>query len=360
MFLDKRQPSVSIIVPAYKEAENISALIVRIEKLICQSEIKAELIIVDDNSQDGTEALVAQLGKKWVKLIIRREKRDLSRAVLRGIEQAQNEICVVMDADLSHPPEAIPQMVTCLKGGCDFVVGSRYVRGGSTDAEWGLFRFLNSYFATLLARPLIKVKDPMSGFLCFWRKIYQETGNLNPIGYKIGLELLVKSGCKKVCEIPIHFKERELGKSKLSLKVQLQYLRHVYELFVYKYKNFAYFTLFSLVGASGVLVNLAILTLLLWAGIPVRVALVLAILISMISNFILNRHFTFFHSRHKKVIPQLQGFLLVSFLGACLNYLVALWLLDIVPGLFPQVAALGGIAVAAVFNFILSRYWVFR
>lgn len=236
MHTKKENPTVSIIVPTYKEAGNITYLVGRIENIIQQYKFKTELIIVDDDSRDGIQRIVAELNKSWINLIVRKKQKDLSRAVLEGINCAKGQICVIMDADLSHPPEAIPQMVKRLKEGCDFVIGSRYVKGGSTDIKRGLFRFLNSYFATLLARPFTKAKDPMSGFFCFWRRQIQKANQLDPVGYKIGLELLVKCRCKRICELPIHFTKRKFGKSKLNLNIQLQYLKHIYKLLVYKYK----------------------------------------------------------------------------------------------------------------------------
>src|SRR5690349_15415001 len=107
-----------------------------------------------------------------------------------------------MDADLSHPPEALPGMLTKLREGADFVLGSRYVRGGTTSDDWGVLRWLNSRVATWLARPLTSVRDPMSGFFALRRSTFEAGREFNPIGYKIGLELIVKCGCERVVEVP--------------------------------------------------------------------------------------------------------------------------------------------------------------
>src|SRR5262249_14226205 len=148
--------------------------------------------LMDDNSRDGTEEAVAQLHRDWVRLIVRTHDRGLSPAVLDGLRAARHNVFVVMDADLSHPPEKIPELVRALQDGADFVIGSRYVAGGTTDAEWGLFRWLNSRVATLLAWPLTSARDPMAGFFALTRPTFERgQGALNPIGYKIGLELLV-------------------------------------------------------------------------------------------------------------------------------------------------------------------------
>ncbi len=231
----KTYPSVSVVVPTYYEAENIPLLVDRLDAVRRGSRLRMELLIVDDNSQDGTPRVVEGLGKDWVRLIVRTRDKGLSRAVVEGIGAAANEVVVVMDADLSHPPEKIPEMLDRLEGGADFVIGSRYVKGGTQDTEWGFFRWLNSKVATLLSRPFTRVKDPMSGFFAFRKEFLQRAAPLNPVGYKIGLELIVKGGFERVEEIPIHFSQRKFGESKLSLKEQLLYLRHLGRLFAFKF-----------------------------------------------------------------------------------------------------------------------------
>jgi dolichol-phosphate mannosyltransferase len=229
-------PTLSIIVPTYKEVENLPLLIERIEQVRDAQGLTLELLVMDDDSQDGTEKMIATLNKPWVRLFVRKANRGLSLAVVEGLHLARNEVLLVMDADLSHPPEKIPEMLAMLGPDCDFVVGSRYVPGASTDAEWGVFRWLNSKVATLMARPLTNLKDPMAGFFALKRSTFEQgQDTLNPIGYKIGLELLVKCNCKKVREIPIHFEDRKLGHSKLSVKEQIKYLQHLRRLMVYRY-----------------------------------------------------------------------------------------------------------------------------
>lgn len=227
-------PSVSIIVPTYREVESLPYLIDRIDRLR-QSELKTlELVIVDDDSKDGTSELVAHRAQSWVRLFVRTEDRGLSKAVLFGLRQAQNEMLVVMDADLSHPPEVIPTMVEALTQGADFVIGSRYVTGGSTADSWGVLRWINSKVATLLARPLTSITDPMSGFFALSQATFARAERPNPLGYKIGLELLVRCRCRHVREIPIHFSNRLHGESKLTVEQQLLYLRHLARLYAFK------------------------------------------------------------------------------------------------------------------------------
>jgi dolichol-phosphate mannosyltransferase len=200
-------PSTSIVVPTFREVEALPELIDRVGSVRAANGSIEELVIVDDDSRDGTEALIAARPEPWLKLIVRKEDRGLSQAVLAGLRAARGDLLVVMDADLSHPPEVIADMQGEILAGADFVVGSRYVPGGTTADDWGFFRFLNSQIATALARPL---------------------------GYKIGLELLVRCGCENVREIPIHFANRTRGESKLTVEQQLLYVRHLIRLYRFK------------------------------------------------------------------------------------------------------------------------------
>lgn len=227
-------PQVSIVVPTFREAESLPELIARISRLREHEPSVAELIIVDDDSRDGTEELMARRQEPWLKLIVRKRDRGLSQSVLEGLRAARGDILVVMDADLSHPPEAIPSMLAAIAAGADFVVGSRYVEGGSTADSWGALRWINSQVATLLARPLTTISDPMSGFFALPRSVFERAEKPSPLGYKIGLELIVRCRCRNVQEVPIHFANRAHGESKLTVREQLLYLRHLTRLYRFK------------------------------------------------------------------------------------------------------------------------------
>lgn len=227
-------PATSIVVPTFREVEALPELIDRVAQVKAEHESIQELIVVDDDSRDGTEELFAKRPEPWLKLIVRKQDRGLSQAVLAGLRAARGDILVVMDADLSHPPEIIARMQQAIVDGADFVVGSRYVPGASTAEDWGLFRFLNSRVATLLARPLTTISDPMSGFFAMPRAVFERADEPSPLGYKIGLELLVRCHCQHIREIPIHFANRTRGESKLTAKQQLLYVRHLARLYRYK------------------------------------------------------------------------------------------------------------------------------
>lgn len=228
---------VSIVIPTYHEAENIPLLVPRVTQAMTAAGLRHEIILVDDASYDGSVEAVTNLADQGlpVRIIVRENERGLSTAVLRGFDESTGAFLVCMDADLSHPPEAIPEMIALLGDSkADFVLASRFCAGGSTDAEWGLFRWLNSQVAKALAWPLSRLTDPMSGFFALSAETYQSATKLDPIGYKIALELIIKCDCRTIREVPIHFADRTRGQSKLNVTEQLNYLRHLGRLYRYR------------------------------------------------------------------------------------------------------------------------------
>ncbi len=230
---------VSIIVPTYKEAENIPILTERLFAALDQADIPGELILVDDNSRDGTEDAVRRLADLHpIRLITRTHDRGLSSAVLRGFAEARHDLLLCMDADLSHPPESVPDVLRpIVENRSEFCIGSRYAPGGVTRDDWGLLRRINSMGATWLARPLTRARDPMAGFFCLRRSTLDraKAAGLNPIGYKIALEIIVKARCRDVVEVPIEFADRIHGQSKLTFHQQLLYLGHLIRLYRFRW-----------------------------------------------------------------------------------------------------------------------------
>jgi dolichol-phosphate mannosyltransferase len=226
-------PEISVILPTLNEGENLPLLVPRLAHALAGRSY--EVLVVDDDSPDATAEICARLALTYpVRLIIRKSpKNGLSGAVLEGMATAAGEYLVVMDADLQHPPECVPALLAPLeRSEADFALGSRYVSGASTEETWGLFRKLNSWGATLLARPFAKnTSDPMSGFFALRRSTYQRARRLTPIGYKIGLELMCKCRVERIAEVPIHFGTRAKGESKLTLRQQFRYLEHLSRLY---------------------------------------------------------------------------------------------------------------------------------
>jgi dolichol-phosphate mannosyltransferase len=356
---EQRAPrSISVVVPTYKEVENIPLIATRLDAVRRAQGWDLELFFMDDDSRDGSAEKVAALGLPWVQLITRTSDRGLSQAVLDGLNRARGDVLVVMDADLSHPPETLPAMLAELDDGADFVVGSRFIEGGTTDDDWGVFRWLNSRVATLLAYPLTTIADPMSGFFMLRRETFTAHTGYTPIGYKIGLELLVKCGCRDVREVPIHFADRQHGKSKLSLAEQLRYLQHVRRLYIHKFAFWSQLTQFLLVGASGLVVNLLVLTGLLELGVTMRPAVIGAIALSMLWNFGLNRTFSFAGANKEPFFRQLVDFVSACAIGAVVNYSVTLFAVKSFG--HPQLSATIGVIAATGFNFAASRLYVFK
>jgi len=223
-------PAISVVVPTYNERGNLGPLARRLFAAL--SPEQTELLIVDDNSPDGTADEAAVLAARWpVRCITRCGQRGLATAAIRGMREARGQLIVVMDADLSHPPEAIPALLEAMRDPrVHMAIGSRFVPGSSVDLRWPIYRRLNSLVARWLARPLVPVRDATAGFFCVRRQDVQ-LERLDPVGYKIALDLIVRHRWKKVVEVPIRFSERATGKTKLTLAEQLRYLRHLLRLY---------------------------------------------------------------------------------------------------------------------------------
>lgn len=211
----------SVIVPTLNEVGNVDALITRLLALPGFAE-QAEIVFVDDGSTDGTvETLVAWERRAPVRLVRRTGRPDLTRAIRDGVAAARHDAVVVMDADLSHAPEVVPALLAPLLAGThDMVVGSRHVAGGGA-AGWKWSRRLLSRLGALVAWPVSDLSDPTSGFFAARRALF---GRLTPhaAGYKIALELAAAAGPgARIAEVPITFRDRAAGRSKLSLRTNL-------------------------------------------------------------------------------------------------------------------------------------------
>lgn len=231
----------SIIIPTYREADNITPLVQRIAKLKFNQN-QFEVLLVDDNSEDNTKEMVEQLSITcpWLKLMTHPGKRSWHQSILQGIQSATFPTLIFMDADLSHPPEIIPQMITSLtEDKVEMVIGSRHIEGGCIDKSWPIYRKIISRLATLVVQPLLptNIKDPLSGFIAINKKSYSLNGKLwNPIGSKLALEIIVKSNIKNIIEIPICFEQRKFGESKLmTIKMAFNYAKQVFLLWYYKF-----------------------------------------------------------------------------------------------------------------------------
>ena len=216
---------LSIVVPTYMEAENIPELVERVEDAL--KELSFEIIIVDDNSPDGTADLAEKFNDIYgnIKVLRRPGKLGLGSAVLEGFRKAESEVLAIMDADLQHPPELLPQMYRKVQEGYSLVIASRYVDGGGVEGL-SFLRKIISLGAVKLAHLILpktrNIKDPMSGFFMLKREAINDV-ELSSRGFKMLLEILIKGKQNSVVEVPYTFKLRRKGKSKLNLKEIFRY-----------------------------------------------------------------------------------------------------------------------------------------
>jgi dolichol-phosphate mannosyltransferase len=223
--------AVSIVVPTYNERGRLADLVAAVFDVFARHGLDGELVIVDDNSPDGTGALADDLARRYrVTVVHRPGKLGLGTAVIDGFRAASSGFVGVMDADLSHPPELLPRMLDLLASDrADFVIASRYVPGGGTR-RWSAARLLMSRAACLLARPVTPVRDATSGFFLVRRELADGV-RIEAGGFKICLELLVRGRARRIVEVPYVFVGRTVGDSKMNLAEAAGYLRQLWALF---------------------------------------------------------------------------------------------------------------------------------
>lgn len=224
----KTAVEVSVVVPTYNERETLPELVGRLHRVLGSG---YEVVVVDDGSPDGTAELAQELARRYPVRVVRRPgKLGLASAVLAGARVASGRWVVVMDADLSHPPEDVPRLVAALRAGAEVAVGSRYAPGGGVT-DWPVHRRLMSRVAVLLARVWLRerVRDPVSGFFAARRDVLLDP-SLEGLGYKILLEVLARGRGRRVVEVPYVFTDRRGGRSKLGAREVWDYLRLLWRL----------------------------------------------------------------------------------------------------------------------------------
>jgi len=346
------RPVVSVVVPTYNERENIDELLSRIHTSL--NEVDYEVVVVDDNSPDGTAERVIELSSKYpVKLVRRAGKLGLSSAILDGVKVCSGDYVVVMDADLQHPPEVIKELLQNA-GKCDIVIASRYVRGGCI-VGFPLIRRVISLGATYMARILVpqarSIKDPLSGFFLIRKELIEETEIAVPSGYKILLEIISQHNNLKICEVPYVFQSRVRGESKLSKKEILSYVKQLLVIMPDYYK-------FAVVGTSGVLVNLGVVWLLSYVlSLPHFIASIIGIETSLTNNFVWNDLWTFRKRRSGKRWWRFLKYHASTAVGTLAQYVVSqlAYYLLIKESLISQAL---GILVGFIANYLISKKYV--
>ena len=377
----RKNTQVSIIIPTYNESQNIVKILKSIGNII-PSNIQTQAIVVDDNSPDGTGKIVEEyiqtikkIAGYTIDVIHRTAERGLGSAILKGIQQASGDTIVVMDSDFSHPPQIIPRMLDTLKKyQCDIVVASRYVKEGKIQG-WPLKRKLMSKMATVIAKKGLRIgtSDPMSGFFAFKRALISGL-KFDAIGYKMLLEILVKTKGATIKEIPYTFTDRKFGSSKVTASTVIDYGKSVYKLYRYgkslskqeKRSSVRFLSKagrFYTVGASGFVINYLI-SILFAGGISdlwYLHANIIGIAISMTTNFILNKIWTFEDKDFstKAIIKQYSKFVGFSTLGAMVQLAMVFSLVEWHQMTYP-LALILAVATAAFGNFVLNKKWTFK
>lgn len=223
---------LSIVVPTYNERERLEELVASVSRVFDAHRIVGEVVVVDDNSPDGTGGIADALAARYpVQVIHRAGKQGLGSAVIAGFARARGEVLGVMDADLSHPPSVLPGLLAALRAlDVDVVVGSRYIPGGGAK-NWPFLRLAMSRLACVLAWPLTPVRDATSGLFVVKREALEGV-QISAMGFKICLELLMRSRIASVAEIPYVFADRAAGESKMTMREALGYFVQLRDLYV--------------------------------------------------------------------------------------------------------------------------------
>jgi dolichol-phosphate mannosyltransferase len=351
---------IAVIVPTLNEVENIDSLLAATLAQAAAG-LNLQILVADGGSTDGTvERVRSWHGKAPVRLVASSGRRGLAGDVLAAAEQTEAPIVVVMDADFSHPPASIPQLVApLLADERDMVVGSRYVAGGLT-VDWPLRRYVLSRLGAMLAWPLTDLKDPMSGFFAVRREALLA---IDPTvtGFKIGLEIIAVGGdALRVSEIPIAFSDRVHGTSKIGLLQLADYARQLLVL-AGGAVSMGTAARFAAVGVLGLGVDFLVFHALFAAGLGVVAAHIASFILATLSNYILNSRWAFADAARRQSEPDWHRYL--RFLAVCvlalalrggvLATLVNAW------GWRPELAILAGIGTAAAVNYLGSAFFVF-
>jgi dolichol-phosphate mannosyltransferase len=367
---DNSTMKIVIIVPTYNEAGNILPLIeaLRVQARSIPHEMR--VLVVDDKSPDGTGKLVREAMQQDARLhLLSGEKAGLGAAYVRGMQFAMNElgadVVFEMDADFSHKPSDVPRLLAEIEAGADFVIGSRYVPGGTIPQNWGWHRRLNSRFGNIVTRYLVglrSIHDCTAGFRAIRTSLLKKTGfaELGVQGYAFQVALLyeVLLNDAVVKEIPVDFVDRTSGESKLGLGDISEFILNAWWI---RFQRSITFVRFSVVGLSGVVVNLGIFSLLLMGGMSKFLASPVAIEASIVWNFLLNNFWTF-QERDTVHGLRMKGlkFNVVSLLSLSVSYSTFLLMSYLLPQAAPQIPQLLGIIPATLVNYFLNSYWTFK
>ena len=357
-------PALSVIVPTFNEAQNVEELVSRLEQAL--EGIQWEAIIVDDNSPDGTSAVAKAVAAKnpRVRCLRRMGRRGLAGACLEGILSSSAPYVAVIDGDLQHDEALLPRMLNRLIADeADLVVGSRYSAGTVGDG-FDSVRSAYSHAATGLARKLLgtSLSDPMSGFFMVRRDCVEQVADrLSPIGFKILLDLVMTAqGHLRVVEEPYTFRLRRAGESKFDLRIGLEFIGLLLAKLTGGVVD-SRFLLFTLVGATGLVLHLAVLKVgLTDFNLSFSIAQSVATFAALLSNFLLNNATTYRDRRLRgfSLVTGFIGFCAIGAAGAVSNVGLATWLYS--ENSVWWVAGAAGSVMGALWNYLMSSQFVWR
>lgn len=351
--------TVSVIVPTFRERENIPIVVARLDALLAGMDW--EVIFVDDDSDDGSAAVLLDLCRTHprVRAIRRIGRRGLASACLEGMASSAAEIFAVMDADLQHDESVLPQMLAAFAEdpALDLAVGTRYAGEGGVG-NWSRRRQFVSKVATWIEKSLLRtpLSDPMSGFFAIRRKVFEETvRHMTGKGFKILLDIVLSSHrTLRTREFSYEFRARQHGESKLDVVVGLEYLYLLVDKTLGRLVPVS-FVLYVLAGLSGLLLHLSVLALLYRGlGVGFVTAQTTATLVAMVSNFLVNNAFTFRSRRLRGglLAAGLTAYMAICALGAVVNVQSADYLYESrIPWWF---AGAAGALLGAVWNYAVS------
>ena len=358
-------PDISFVVPTYAEAENLPLLIKHIYDGLKDSDLSWELVVANDDSSDNTEQVCEQLTQQNhpVKLLNRKQNKGLALSVIDGVKVATGKYLVVMDADQSHPSTLVPKMIELLEDNkADFVIGSRNVKDSSTDENWPVIRYIGTFFATSLALPLVSIKDPMAGFFALRRDEWPKT-ELKPIGYKIALELIVRGNItsERIVELPIHFTDRKVGKSKMGFKELHNYLLHILSLYRFRWPWFR-MLMHGGVGVGGIVVDIIFYLGLQALGLSHLYARLISFWPAMTFTWLFNRIYTYNDRPKQPKLSQFIRFSQLTVLTFLINAVVYYSLTTYVEFFANNtlLALIAGILVGFVINFLGSNLTIYK
>ncbi|MDA3815523.1 MAG: glycosyltransferase family 2 protein [Patescibacteria group bacterium] len=372
----ENQKDLTIVLPTFNEKGNVGPILKGIKEAMKEKSVSFDVLFVDDSSDDTPEEINRQIENNQdmeISLIHRpkEERTGLATAFIEGFKKAQGKYICCLDSDLQHPPSTIPALYEkIIEENADLSVATRYTKGGSAEGLgslktfYGIYRRAASlgfkYFTQILFIPARKTSDPLGGFFLFKKSVLDDV-DFSPKGFKILVEILMRANIGKTVEIPYTFLARENDDSKANLKQGLEFFKHLWHIFL-TVPEAGRFAKFCIVGGSGVIVNIGILYFLVeFYGFNEHIAWAFAVILSILTNYILNNVFTYSDKKsptRKESLRRVTLYYLINFFSIIFNWIVFAGLMHF--GVYYIIAALFGILTATVINFLLVTKLVWR